>query len=1234
MYRSFLRKYNQNILKIYIFVKTKKMQNRTEKLYSLLKKRILVLDGAMGTMIQRYNLTEADFRGGKFKNHNIDLKGNNDILCLTRPDVIKEIHKEYLDAGADIIETNTFNSNIISQSDYEVEDLVYEMNFEAAKLAREVTDGFAEIKFVAGSMGPSNKMLSMSPEVENPGYRAVVFDEVVDAYLPQIKGLLDGGVDILIVETVFDTLMAKAVLYAIQTEAEKRNIKIPIMISGTIDKSGRILSGQTTDAFVKTLSNVDLLTIGLNCSLGAKEMMPHLAEMAKKTGIPISAYPNAGMPNELGEYEETPDKMAFEFKKITDKKLVNIIGGCCGTTPEHIRKIAEVARNSQIRRTIDIKQKTVLTGLETLEIVSENNFINIGERTNVAGSRKFARLIREKKYEEALEIARKQVESGAQIIDICMDDAMLDAEQEMVTFLNLLQADPDIARVPIMIDSSKKNVIFAGLKCVQGKAIVNSISLKEGEESFIEVAKEIKKYGAAVVVMAFDEQGQATDYQKKIEIAERSYKILTEIINYPPEDIIFDMNVLSIATGIEEHNNYAVDFIEAVRWIKQNLPYAKTSGGISNLSFSFRGNNPIREAMHSVFLYNAVKAGLDMGIVNPEMLEVYDDIPEKLLKLIDNVIFNKKTTATDDLIEFASKNHDVHKTVEKKADWRNENVAKRLEYSLIKGITEFIDTDIEEAQKEIPSALEIIEKPLMDGMGKVGELFGEGKMFLPQVVKSARVMKKAVAILQPFIEAENKAGNSIEMAKVLLATVKGDVHDIGKNIVSVVLACNNFQIIDLGVMTPVEKIIDTAIKENVDFVGLSGLITPSLDEMITVAREMKKHRMTTPLLIGGATTSSIHTALKIATNYKSVVYVKDASQSVQICKQIIKEKDKYLNEIAKKQEILRENYLSRKPKEYVAFNIAQNNRFILDNSDIKKPAFLGEKVFIDYSLEELIPYFDWTFFFIAWEFKGTYPKILSDPKKGKEAKKLFDDAQIMLKKIVDEKWFTANGILGIYKANSYKNNVEIYDEKNNSLATFHFLRQQEKQNDKYLCLSDYIADKKTNIDDYLGVFAVGAGFELDKKIKEFEDKNDDYSAIMLKVLADRFSEAFAERLHERVRTEFWGYAENENLTKEELFKLKYTGIRPAFGYPSMPDHSEKQILWDFLKIKEKTGIELTENYSMKPVSSVSGLLFAHSKSKYFGTGKISKDQVEFYAKNKQITVENAEKNLSQNLNNK
>ncbi len=1179
------------------------MNKRQEILYKELKEKILVLDGAMGTMIQRYNLTEKDFKGKRFENHAVELKGNNDILCLTKPEIIEQIHREYLLAGADIIETNTFNGNKISQADYQVDDLVYELNFKAAKLARKVCEEFDEIKFVAGSIGPSNKMLSMSPNVEDPGFRAVVFDEVVDAYLPQIQGLLDGGADILLVETIFDTLMAKAVLYAIQNEAEKRNIKIPIMVSGTIDKSGRVLSGQTVDAFLKTLKNLDLLTIGLNCSVGAHEMLPFLSELSEKSNLPVSAFPNAGMPNELGDYEQTPEKMGIEIQKFTQNSLVNIIGGCCGTTPEHIKKIAEIAKKSKPRKNKDLKKETILTGLETVRVDKKLNFINIGERTNVAGSRKFARLIREKKYDEALDIARNQVDNGAQIIDICMDDAMLDAEKEMVTFLNLMQADPDIARVPVMIDSSKKNVIISALKCVQGKAIVNSISLKEGEPEFIAIAKEIKKFGAAVVVMAFDEQGQATDFDKKISVCKRAYDILVEKVNFPPEDIIFDVNVLAIATGIEEHNNYAVDFINAVKWIKENLPFAKTSGGISNLSFSFRGHNTIREAMHSVFLYHAINAGLDMGIVNPQLLQVYDDIPKDLLQLAEDVVLNRNSAATERLTEFANNSTGTLREKENKALWRQKNISERLEYSLMKGITEYIEDDISEAREFFGSAMDIIEKPLMGAMEKVGDLFGQGKMFLPQVVKSARVMKKAVAILKPFIEQENKKGEARKAGKILLATVKGDVHDIGKNIVSVVLACNNFEIVDLGVMIPLETIIETAIKEKVDIIGLSGLITPSLEEMTRVAEALEQRKLNIPLLIGGATTSKIHTAIKINPKYQHLtVHIADASKAVNVCKKIMADKEHFAAEIKKEYKQLEKLYLSKKNKEFLSEKESLLNKPVYDFKDIVKPKFIGNRIFKDFSLAEIAGYINWTFFFHAWEFKGVFPKIFNDKLKGKEAKKLFDDAQKMLEKIIDEKWFSAKAILGFYKACSHGNTIELCDDKNTKVSEFTFLRQLEKSS-KHLCLADFIAPKDLGIDDYIGAFVVSVGFGIDEKIQEFRKNNDEYSVILLKSIADRFAEAFAELMHLKVRKEFWAYAKNEDLSIEDLFKEKFQGIRPAFGYPACPNHADKKILWHLLDVENQIDSKLTENYSMIPVSSVSGLYFSHQESRYFGTGK-------------------------------
>ncbi len=1213
----------------------------SSKLYSALKSRVLVLDGAMGSLIQTHKLDENGFRGEQFKNWHLDVKGNNDLLSITQPQIIESIHSQYLEAGADIVETNTFNANLISMEDYDMHtyDLVYEMNFKSAQIARKVCDDFSDknptkFRFVAGSMGPTNKTASMSPDVEDPGKRAVTFDDVVAGYTPQIKGLLDGGADIILVETVFDTLIAKAALFAVQREAEERNIVIPIMVSGTVtDKSGRTLSGQTVEAFISSLSHVDLLTIGLNCSTGASDMLPHIAEMSEKSNFKISAHPNAGMPNQFGEYDETPEKMAIQVKQFLDNSYVNIIGGCCGTTPEHIREIAKLAEQSQIHKVSTKEIKSKLSGLELIEISKENNFINVGERTNVAGSIKFARLIREKKYEEALTIARQQVNNGAQIIDVCMDDAMLDAEIEMVTFLNLLVSEPDIAKVPVMIDSSKHNVIIAGLKCLQGKAIVNSISLKEGEEIFIKHAKEIKQYGAAAVVMAFDEKGQAATYQDKIKICKRAYDILTQKVNFPPQDIIFDPNILTIATGIEEHNNYAVDFINTVKWIKENLPHAKISGGVSNLSFSFRGNNVVREAMHSVFLYHAVKAGMDMGIVNAGMLQIYDEIPKDLLELTEDVVFNKREDATERLIEYAETVKNSGKKEKKIEDWRTKPVDERLSYALVKGITEFIEEDTEEARKNHKQALDVIEQPLMAGMNRVGKLFGEGKMFLPQVVKSARVMKKAVAVLLPYIEAEKAEGATSSAGKILLATVKGDVHDIGKNITGVILACNNFEIIDLGVMVSTETILDEAEKHNVDILGLSGLITPSLEEMVNVAKEMQKRKMKIPLLIGGATTSKIHTAVKIAPEYDGAsVHVIDASQSVGITQKLIQEKNIFVEELNTKQEQLRKKHASEKAKTLVSLKEARKNKFI-SNYKIQKPNFLGIKTLKDFSLEEILPYIDWTFFFHAWEIKGRFPQILEDAEKGEEAKKLYDDAQLMLQKIIKEKWLTANATIGIFPANTVEDDVEVYNEEGKQLTTFHFLRQQtEKTSSKpYLSLSDYIIEKGSGVTDYIGAFALTTGLGIEKKVKEFENANDDYSAIMLKTLADRFAEAFAELLHKKVRTEFWGFAKAEKLSIDDLFKSKYQGIRPAIGYPACPEHSEKTVLFNLLNAEENTGISLTENFSMYPGASVSGLYFTNSDAKYFNLGKIAKEQVEDYATRKNISIQLAEKYLRNNL---
>lgn len=1224
--------------------------HKNSSIFDEIRKRVLVLDGAMGTMIQDYKLTEDDFRAERFKNHGVDLKGNNDLLSITRADVIKAIHEEYLKAGADIIGTNTFNATSISLADYQMENLAYEINYESAKIAKETVDKFTKQnpekpRYVAGSIGPTNKTASMSSDVNDPGFRAVSFDDLVKAYGEQVKGLLDGGADILMVETIFDTLNAKAALFAIDTILEERNIQeFPVMVSGTItDKSGRTLSGQTLEAFLNSVSHIKLLSIGLNCAFGAKDLRPYIEELSEKSSFFISAHPNAGLPNELGEYDETPEKMAVQIKDFLDNRFVNIIGGCCGTTPAHIREIAKLAQSADNHIKSEQKPQTQLSGLEALTINKQSNFINIGERTNVAGSRKFARLIREEKYEEALRVARQQVEAGAQIIDINLDDAMLDAEKEMHRFLNLLMSEPDIARVPVMIDSSKWSVIETGLKCLQGKAIVNSISLKEGEEQFIEHAKKIKRYGAATVVMAFDEKGQASSYERKIEICERAYKILTEKVKFPPQDIIFDPNILTVATGIEEHNNFAVDFINTTKWIKENLPHAKVSGGISNLSFSFRGNNVVREAMHSAFLYHAIKAGLDMGIVNAGMLQIYDEIPKDLLDLVEDVIFNRNNDATEKLIEYAA-NVQQDVKIEKSVDkWREKPVEERLKHSLIKGLTDNIEEDVEEARQNFDLALEIIEGPLMDGINVVGDLFGEGKMFLPQVVKSARVMKKAVAVLLPYIEQEKlKGSKSTSAGKILLATVKGDVHDIGKNIVGVVLQCNNFEIIDLGVMVPAEKILEVAENENVDVIGLSGLITPSLEEMVHVAKEMKRKRMNIPLLIGGATTSKLHTAVKIEPHYDgATVYVVDASKSVGVTRQLLSknEKQAFVDKTRDEYAQVRETY-QEKQRKLVPFDLAKSNKITInwDKKDIHKPQFTGTKVFEDYSLAEISNYIDWTFFFHAWEIKGRYPAVFEHPERGEEAKKLFADGQEMLQKIINEKMLKANAVIGFYPANSIGDSIELYRDENQNdvLRVLHHLRQQTEKDsnsayDYFLSLADYIAPKESDFTDYIGGFAVTAGIGLEKWVKKYEVEYDDYNAIMIKVLADRLAEAFAELMHHRVRKEFWGYAANEDLCLEDLIKGKYRGIRPAIGYPACPEHSEKQVLFDLMDIEDKTGISLTENFAMYPAASVSGFYFAHPQSRYFNLGKIDNEQLTDYANRKGISIDLAKKYLSVNI---
>ncbi|GAB4487285.1 MAG: hypothetical protein OHK0045_07550 [Raineya sp.] len=1470
----------------------------TPNIYEILKERILVLDGAMGTMIQQYKLTEEDYRGERFKNFPHDLKGNNDLLSITQPHIIKEIHRKYLEAGADIIETNTFNSTSVSMADYHMEDLVYELNYQSAKIAKEVCEEFNKLtpdrpRFVAGSLGPTSKTTSLSPDVNNPGFRAITFDELVEAYTEQIRGLVDGGADILLVETIFDTLNAKAALFAIESFFEKKPVKtpfggtgaLPIMVSGTItDASGRTLSGQTAEAFLISVSHLPLLSVGFNCALGADLLRPYSEEIAQKAPFFTSAHPNAGLPNAFGEYDQSPEEMAAIIDGFLKDGLVNIIGGCCGTSPAHIKAIADLAKKYKPRPLPQKDEISKYSGLEPLKATKEIRFINVGERTNVTGSRAFARLIKEERYEEALAVARSQVEGGAQMIDVNMDEGMLDSQKAMVTFLNLIAAEPDIAKLPIMIDSSKWSVIEAGLKCVQGKAVVNSISLKEGEEDFIKKAKLVKKYGAAVIVMAFDEQGQADSYQRRIEICERAYKILTEKVAFPPEDIIFDPNILTVATGIEEHNNYAVDFVNATRWIKENLPYAKVSGGVSNISFSFRGNDVVREAMHAAFLYRAIQAGMDMGIVNAGQLAIYEEIPKDLLELVEDVLWNRRPDATERLVAFAEKIKDKGgKTQEVDLAWRNESVEKRLAHALIKGIADYVEIDVEEARQKYAQPLQIIEGPLMDGMNIVGDLFGEGKMFLPQVVKSARVMKKAVAYLLPYMTTpdskgeliygdleerffpaknlreksdkpgyetadkslykfikeyaekhrsnptqaedilwnalsgkkmeekkfrrqhiigsyiadfvclkenlvievdglihqlpENKVSDEVRTnwlneqgfsvlrfkneeiineidkvlytishiinnnspsgqganspsgqganspsgqganspsgsgansssgqgaaGKILLATVKGDVHDIGKNIVGVVLACNGFEIIDLGVMVPTQKILEEAKKHQVDIIGLSGLITPSLDEMVGVAKEMERQGFKIPLLIGGATTSKAHTAVKIAEHYSgAVVHVLDASRSVPVASKLLTkeagESENFIAEIKAEYTKIREDFLNRKSdKNYISLEEARKNKFKIDweKQRIVKPTFLGNKYFIDYDLAEIAKYIDWTPFFQTWELAGKFPKILDDEVVGTEARKLYADAQKMLAKIIAEKSLQANAVIGFYPCNSVnEDDILLYDfeeveavtqcdkhgehrhkhyniikpphnplasptfgswqgdEQNspllseegagvvqtlsNGLGVLHTLRQQNQkaENLPNFALADFIAPQETGKTDYIGFFAVTAGIGIERLVEAYEKDHDDYNSIMIKAIADRLAEAFAELMHERVRKEFWGYAPNENLSNEDLIKEKYIGIRPAPGYPACPDHTEKGMIFQLLQATEKVGITLTESYAMYPTAAVSGMYFANPESKYFGLGKIGKDQVIDYAQRKKMPIEEVERWLSPVLN--
>jgi 5-methyltetrahydrofolate--homocysteine methyltransferase len=1229
------------------------MNNTFKTLNKILSEKIMLMDGPRGTMIQKLRLSEEDFRGTLLKDHPHDLKGNNDILCLTQPEIVKDIHRAFLNSGAEILGTNTFSASAISQADYKTEHLVYELNRQAAIIAKECIGEFnkknPEIKrFVAGAIGPTNKTLSISPSVTDPGFRAVTFDQISNAYKEQARGLIDGGADILLIETIFDTLNAKAALYGIMELSRQTGKQIPVMISGTVvDMSGRTLSGQTIEAFWISVSHTrNLLSVGLNCALGAPEMRPFIEELSHISNLYTSLYPNAGLPNEFGEYDDTPESMSKVLEEYAKEGFINIVGGCCGTTPEHIRKFSEITRKYRPRKPAEVKPYLRLSGLEPLVIRPETNFVNIGERTNVTGSKKFAKLILSGDYENALSVARGQVEGGAQILDINLDEGLLDSEEAMVKFLNLLSAEPDIAKLPIMIDSSKWSVIEAGLKCLQGKSIVNSISLKEGEEKFKEYAKKVRGYGAAVIVMAFDEKGQGDTLQRRIDICARAYKILTGEIGFLPQDIIFDPNILTVATGIEEHNNYAVDFIEATRWIKQNLPLARVSGGISNISFSFRGNNLVREAMHSAFLYHAIKAGLDMGIVNAGQLEVYEEIPKDLLVLVEDVLLNRRKDATERLVEFAETVRQKEKGEAKIDEWRTLPVKERLKHALIKGIVDYIEEDTEEARKQFEKPLEVIEGPLMDGMNVVGDLFGSGKMFLPQVVKSARVMKKAVAYLIPFIEKDKEESNEVrEVGKVLMATVKGDVHDIGKNIVGVVLGCNNYNVIDLGVMVSSEKILQTAIDEKADIIGLSGLITPSLDEMVHVAKEMERRGLQIPLLIGGATTSKTHTAVKIAPNYSgTTVHVLDASRSVPVVSSLInpdkKIKQKFINEVTDEYEKVRENHKKKKSiKNYLTIDDARKNKLNIDwaKTKIKKPEKLGIVVFRDYPLSKLREYIDWTPLFLTWEIKGKYPAVFENKKYGETAKKLFSDANVLLDKIISEKLLTANGVLGLYPANSVGcDDIEIYtdDTRKGVKRILHTIRSQEQKTDNLpnLALADFIAPKESSIEDYIGAFAVTAGIGIEEIVSKFEKDHDDYSSIMVKALADRLAEAFAEHLHELVRKKFWAYSSEEELNNDDLIKENYPGIRPAPGYPAQPDHTEKLIIFDLLQAEDNACIKLTENLAMYPAASVSGLYFAHPEAKYFNVGRIGKDQVIDYHRRKGLSIEEVEKWLRPILN--
>ena len=1216
-------------------------------LHSLLQNHILVLDGAMGTMIQRHGLSEEDYRGERFSEWQGSLKGNNDLLSLTQPELILDIHRAYLEAGADILETNTFNANRVSLTDYAMEELGYEINLASARLARAAADAATSQdrpRFVAGVLGPTNRTCSLSPDVNDPGYRNIRFDDLVQAYTEASRGLVEGGVDIILIETIFDTLNAKAAVFALEQFFERQGRRLPIMISGTItDASGRTLSGQTTEAFYNSLRHAEPISIGLNCALGPEQLRQYVEEMARIADTHVSAHPNAGLPNEFGQYDLGPEAMAAQIEEWADSGFLNIVGGCCGTTPDHIRAMAEVAARHRPRTLPGPRPACRLAGLEPMNIDQESLFVNIGERANVTGSAKFKRLIMEEKYDQALEVCRDQVENGAQLIDVNMDEGMLESQQAMIRFLNLIASEPEIARVPVMIDSSKWEILEAGLKCLQGKGVVNSISLKEGEAKFILQARLIRRYGAAALVMAFDEQGQADSLERKLEICTRAYQVLTEKAGFPAEDIIFDPNVFAVATGIEEHNNYGVDFIEAARAIKQNLPRALISGGISNVSFSFRGNNPVREAIHAVFLYHAITAGLDMGIVNAGQLAIYDELTPELRERVEDVILNRRPDATERLLAIADTYRGEAGREDKKEDpaWRDWPVAKRLEHALVKGLTEYIEEDTEAARAEAKRSLEVIEGPLMDGMNVVGELFGAGKMFLPQVVKSARVMKKAVAYLEPYIQREKTDDLGAPKGRILLATVKGDVHDIGKNIVAVVLQCNSYEVIDLGVMVPAETILQRAREERVDIIGLSGLITPSLDEMVHMAKEMERLELKIPLLIGGATTSMIHTAVKIEPAYSGpTIYVPDASRAVGVASALLSrtQREGYVGQIRQDyQEARQRRSRQQQSRELVSIEQARINRTPTQWQQYTPPIPRrpGIQVLDDIPLPALIPYIDWTFFFHAWELKGRYPAILDDREKGAEARRLLQDAQAMLQQITAEGWLRAAAVIGLFPANSRDDDIVIFQDESRKqvLTNFHCLRKQGKQpNGRYNeSLADFIAPSASGVGDYLGAFACTAGQGIDDKLAQFEADHDDYGAIMLKALADRLAEALAEWLHQQVRQEYWGYATDERLNNEQLIKEAYRGIRPALGYPACPDHTEKDQLWELLRVEENIGIWLTEAKAMVPTAAVSGLYFSHPDSRYFAVGKIERDQVNDYARRKGMEIREVERWLAPNL---